>query len=212
MLQENIKALEELSRQFSLSPIQREQLHRYIDVLESWARRTNLISKSDHSRIASRHIAESLEVTRHSILSSPSSLLDLGSGSGFPGIPLAVYYSNMDVTLVDSKRMKTLFLRDVVESLQLKNVRVLCVRAEELSSEKQFDFVLARAVARLNVLWSWSHQLLKPGAVLVALKGGDLDDEVLELDQNFNVSIRIVPFTKSTIKNGDKKIVIVSSK
>ncbi len=157
-----------------------EQLQKYITLLLEWNQRINLISPNDEDRIAERHILES-----HAVLSAwpfpeNASVLDLGSGAGFPGIPLKIMRPDLAMTLLESRQKKTLFLNTIVRELQLPNCRVVNARAEELAktSGEKFSLVIARAVADLKTLWEWGRPLLVSGGVLLAMKGGELDNEV----------------------------------
>ncbi len=211
MLIENKSALEKTAVFYHFSPRQKKQFELYVDVLEEWSRRTNLISKNDLPKIVTRHIVESLEVARQGLIVNASHVLDVGTGSGFPGVPLSIFYPDVKFTLLDSKRMKILFLKDVVDYLGLSNAQPVCERAEHFTPSILFDIVTARAVTCLNELWVLAHPLLKPAGALVALKGGDVKDEILELQRNFDVCTKIflmddMPFYDSP----DKKIVLVS--
>ena len=195
---------------FDLSETQKNQLSRFVQVLEVWSVRTNLVSKNDRNKLVSRHIVDSLSLVQHELISGQGALLDLGSGAGFPGLPLAVYYPKLNVTLLDSRRKKTVFLKEVVAQTGLKNVNVICARIEELSDDAVYDYIVARAVARLSVLWAWSCSHLKRTGILLALKGGALDDEVEELKSNHRVHCKILPSVQRIKDQSDRKIVVVS--
>jgi 16S rRNA (guanine527-N7)-methyltransferase len=162
------------------SPEQIVQLTTYLRLLQEWNKRINLISPNDEERIAERHILESLAVL--SIWSFPeaASVLDLGSGGGFPGLPLKIMRPDLGMTLLESRQKKALFLNTVVRELKLENCRIVNARAEELAQvgEEKFSIVIARAVADLKTLWEWSRPLLVSGGILLAMKGGELDDEL----------------------------------
>lgn len=213
MLNKNKTALEHVAALYNLSTQQVEQFGLYVELLESWSLRTNLISKNDRAKIVSRHIVESLEITQHDLVKDFSSVIDLGTGSGLPGIPLAIYYPNSHFTLLDSKRMKILFLQEVIDRLKLKNVIAVCSRAEDFSPEHPCDILTARAVASLKDLWSFGWSFLKENGMLVALKGGDIEYEVQEVEHGYAVRTRILPFSGSSYPfSVDKKIVLVSKK
>jgi len=162
------------------TPEQIQQLRKYIALLLDWNQRINLISPNDEERIAERHILESLAVLSAWPFPQNAAVLDLGSGGGFPGIPLKILRPDLAMTLLESRQKKTLFLNAAVHELKLSNCRVVNARAEELTKER-FSIVLARAVADLKTLWEWSRPLLVEGGVLLAMKGGELDNELQTL-------------------------------
>ena len=115
-------------------------------------------------------------------LSKKASLLDVGSGAGFPSIPLAIVSNNIDVTIIDALNKRINFLNDLAKSLDLPHVKAIHIRAEEYAKEKRnsFDYVTARAVARLNVLTELCLPLVKVGGFFIAMKSGDSKQELDE--------------------------------
>ncbi|HNW59252.1 MAG TPA: 16S rRNA (guanine(527)-N(7))-methyltransferase RsmG [bacterium] len=167
---------------------QAEQAERYVDLIEEWNQRTNLVSRQDVGRIVSRHVRESLWFCRPEVLGTSATVLDLGSGAGFPGVPMKIQLPELQLTLLDSRRMKALFLNEVVRTFGWKDVSVRCERAETLPATAPgllFDLVVCRAVARLPELWRWSAPLLHRGGRLAALKGGDLTLELRQLRSKY---------------------------
>jgi len=154
-----------------------EQLQKYIALLLDWNQRINLISPNDEERIAERHILESLAVLSAWPFPENASVLDLGSGGGFPGVPLKIMRPDLAMTFLESRQKKALFLNAAVQALKLSNCRAVNARAEELTKER-FSIVIARAVADLKTLWKWSRPLLVSGGALLAMKGGELNDEL----------------------------------
>ena len=187
MIPQNEKAFAAFVEQWELQDDQVHQFRLYIDLLEQWNQRTNLISKNDLANIVSRHLSESLLFARLSAVAAANSLIDLGSGGGFPGIPIKIVHPELDVILIDSKRMKCLFLREVIDVLGLKKIAVICDRVESACSHlpaKSVDVVVARAVARLEKLWNWSKPLLAQDGCLITMKGGDVQEEITLLQKS----------------------------
>jgi 16S rRNA (guanine527-N7)-methyltransferase len=108
-----------------------------------------------------------------------ASILDLGSGGGFPGIIIQIIYPESRMVLLDSIRKKTLFLDEICRNLSLP-AEVVCDRIESylMSNREMFDFIVCRAVAKIDRLWPWAQQLLKPGGYLLAMKGGNCSEEL----------------------------------
>ncbi len=184
--------LVELSERFNLNSVQLQSFKQYVELLLSWNQRTNLISRNDTDRIVERHLVESL-----AFLSSPAlqaekpRLLDIGTGAGLPGIPLAIVRPQWMFVLLDSRKIKTLFLKDVVNQLDLSHVSVVCERAESYRPPHLFDVVTARAVARLPKLLDYALPLLEKNGALAALKGGDLNDELAAAETEYGVKVDV---------------------
>jgi 16S rRNA (guanine527-N7)-methyltransferase len=146
-----------------------------------WNRRINLISQATSREIVIRHFVDSL--TPAPWIEKPGGLLiDIGTGGGFPGIPLRIVFPNMHLTLVESSRKKTSFLQHLVRTLKLDNVTVIRERVEALIGEPAcagaFDTVVSRAAFKLPELLRMASFFLKPDGFLIALKGPDPQDEM----------------------------------
>ncbi len=203
MNQENAKAFTRFQLQVSLAESQQTALIRYIDLLEEWNQRSNLVSANDLQRIAGRHLPDSWNFCQMRAIPLNSRVLDLGSGAGFPGLVAAILRPDTTVILLESRRMRALFLQQVVSCLQIANAQVLCQRAESLtlSHARFFDVVTARAVAGLDVLWTWAQPLLKPTGHLVTQKGREES-----LQMNARVCIENIPMVYTI---SDSLLVIV---
>ncbi len=158
-----------------------EKLEAYARRLAGANRTTQLISRHDLPRLAERHLVESLAPLTAFPLQEVRRVLDLGSGGGLPGIPLAILLPGVHFCLLDSKRRRTGFLQMVRRELQLQNVEVVCERAESYRAEQPFDVVISRAVAALPQLWEFASLQLRKGGALLAMKGGDVQQEVAAL-------------------------------
>jgi 16S rRNA (guanine527-N7)-methyltransferase len=146
-----------------------------------WNRRTNLISERSEQEIVLRHFLDSL--TPAPFLECPDgALIDLGSGGGFPGLPLRIAFGNLHVTLVESSRKKTSFLAHIVRTLDLDHVTIVRERIEVLTEKKEyagsFDAVLSRAAFKLPELIRMASFFLRPDARLIAMKGSTLREEM----------------------------------
>ncbi len=198
-----------------LSDYQLNQFKQFYHEIISWNCRVNLISKNDETRIIERHFLESSAFSFFEELKGPVSVLDLGSGGGFPGVPLKIINPDIELMLLDSKRMKALFLNSLIKTLNLNNAEVLCKRAEDAGEmtefKNKFDVVVSRAVAELPVLYNWARAFLKPGGLLAATKGSKLAEEVKVFALKWpqaQIEINSMPFRVSD-RTRNQKIVFV---
>jgi len=161
---------------------------------KDWNQKINVISRKDIDNIYTHHILHSLAIAAVIRFRSDAEVLDLGTGGGFPGIPLAILFPNVQFTLIDGTLKKVKVVQAVIEALDLKNVEAQQMRAEELKKRK-FDFVVTRAVARLHQLTIWTKPLLKRKDVhpvpngLIALKGGNIQAEIKEMPKGHYTEI-----------------------
>ncbi len=134
-----------------------------------WNQKTNLTAITDPKAVAVKHFLDSIAPAR--TIPAGASVLDIGSGGGFPGIPLKIIKSSLAVTLIDAVRKKVSFLKHVIRLLRLTGIEACHLRAEELNQKPQFDVVVSRALFSLEVLISQALPLLKEGGLIIALKG-----------------------------------------
>ncbi|UYQ93550.1 16S rRNA (guanine(527)-N(7))-methyltransferase RsmG [Chitinophaga horti] len=169
------------------SPVQLEQLKALDAVYREWNEKINVISRKDIDALYEKHVLHSLSIAAVANFPTGMKVLDLGTGGGFPGIPLAIFFPDVHFHLADSIGKKIKVVEAVVEALQLKNVTFQHTRAEEIKNRK-FDVVVSRAVAPLADLMRWSKPVLKKApqdndgvpSGLICLKGGDLAQEISE--------------------------------
>ena len=173
-----------------LSPSQEEKFLMMDSLYRDWNSKINVISRKDIDNLYSHHILHSLAIARYLQLRPEmeekfrnSSVLDLGCGGGFPGIPLAVMFPDAHFTLCDSVGKKTIVASGVSEALGLENVEVVNARAESLGL--QFDFVVSRAVASLQDFYPWIKGRYKQHVLY--LKGGDVNEEIAEMMGRFRM-------------------------
>jgi len=167
-----------------LSPTQKEQFERLPELYTLWNNQINVISRKDIDQLFERHVLHSLGIAKVMPFLPGEKVLDVGTGGGFPGIPLAIMFPETQFFLVDSIGKKIKVVQEVANALGLKNVRAAHVRAEQV--DEKFDFVVSRAVTRLKDFHPWiknkyskqSKNVLANG--LLYLKGGDLTEEITE--------------------------------
>jgi len=187
--------MELLQKYFSdFTEKQLEQLARLGEVYTDWNSRINVISRKDIEGLYEKHVLHSMAIAAVFDFPSGSTVIDIGTGGGFPGIPLAIFFPRVNFLLVDSINKKLKVVEAVKEATGLTNVTTLHGRAEEIKDRK-FDFAVSRAVAPLKDLWKWSSPLLRGTSFkvkdaegmeskfrsgLICLKGGDLAQEISE--------------------------------
>ena len=172
-----------------LSEAQSATLDRYLDLLEKWNRVYNLTAIRDRGRMVTHHLLDSLAVVPH--LHGPR-VLDVGSGAGLPGIPVAVANPSLRVTLLDANHKKSAFLAQAIGELRLANVDVVTERVETWQTEQRFDTIVSRAFADLGEFVTLSGRLLALDGVLAAMKGVHPFEEIERLPQGFRVE-QVIP-------------------
>ncbi len=186
-MEETQKGLEVVTKYFSeFSEKQLQQLLLLDDVYRHWNEKINVVSRKDIDQLYERHVLHSLAIAAVMNFTGNPDIIDIGTGGGFPGIPLAIMYPEIQFHLVDSIGKKLKVVNEVAAALQLKNVTTRHSRAEDITDRK-FDFVVSRAVAPVKDLWRWGKPLLRDQRKmasfkngLVCLKGGDLTAEIAE--------------------------------
>ena len=166
---------------YSLSPTQLAQFETYAAELRRWNERVNLTAIVDESGIVTRHFLDSLRCAR-SWGMAPQSLVDIGAGAGFPGLPLKILRPELQLTLVESIAKKAAFLRHIVDTLALTNVEIVVARAEmagrDPAQRERYDVAVARAVAELRILAEYCLPLCRIGGRFLAPKGARIENEL----------------------------------
>lgn len=170
-----------------LSKKQQKQFAALQDLYNEWNAQINVISRKDEDNFYERHVLHSLGIAKVMQFKDGSRILDIGTGGGFPGIPLAILFPECDFVLVDSIGKKIKVVNEVAQALGLKNVTGIHERAEKIN--EQFDFVVSRAVTAMPAFLPWTkNKFLKknknefPNGILY-LKGGDLTEELSSIKQ-----------------------------
>jgi 16S rRNA (guanine527-N7)-methyltransferase len=163
---------------------QLDEFERYLDLLEKWNRVYNLTAIRSRARMVTHHLLDSLAVLPH--LKGPR-VLDVGSGAGFPGIPLAIASPDLQVTLLDSSHKKAAFLRQAVAELGLANASVEAQRVESWRTSARFETIVSRAFSELGELVTACGRLLAPGGIIAAMKGVYPREEIERMRPGFRV-------------------------
>jgi 16S rRNA (guanine527-N7)-methyltransferase len=180
-----------------LDDLQLQRFQALDPLYRDWNAKVNLISRKDIENLYERHVLHSLAIAKMLKFNPGAEILDLGTGGGFPGIPLAILMPEVKFLLIDGTLKKIKVVQDVIEKLELTNAKAQQMRAEELKNLK-FDFVVTRAVAELSQLRIWSQRIFKmkhthaiPNG-LIALKGGNIRQEAQALPKGEYVEMRPV--------------------
>lgn len=172
------------SMSIELSDAQIDLLLDYLSLLEKWNKAFNLTAVRDTDEMLSRHIIDSLSILKHV---KGRKILDVGTGPGLPGIPLAICYPEKQLTLVDSNIKKTRFITQSLIELGLSNVEVFHCRIEKLPKQAEYDEIVSRAFASLDKMLGLCAPYLKPDGRFLAMKGLNVDSEIDEMSERFQV-------------------------
>jgi 16S rRNA (guanine527-N7)-methyltransferase len=162
--------------------VQEQQFEQLAPLYREWNERINVISRKDIDALAEHHVLHSLAIAKFCRFTPGTTILDVGTGGGFPGIPLAVFFPDCRFTLVDAIGKKIKVVQAVADAIGLKNVTAIHSRCEAI--KQQFDFVVSRAVTDMPAFVGWVWPLIKIGANqaipngIIYLKGGDLQEEL----------------------------------
>ena len=173
-----------LLKEFGLNNEQISKFQRYLELLLEWNEKFNLTAITDKDEIEEKHFIDSIELVKYFDVKNKT-LLDVGSGAGFPGIPLAIVEPTLQITLLESNGKRVSFLHEVVKELELKNVQIIQGRVEELGTREKYDIVTARAVKELNVLLEICFYLVKVGGLFIAYKSSGVDEEISNAKRAF---------------------------
>ena len=174
-----------------LTASQKNQYLRLHDLYKDWNEKINVISRKDIENLYINHVLHSLGIAKATLFKPGSKILDVGTGGGVPGIPLAIFFPETQFHLVDSIGKKITVVKNIATALGLKNVIAEQIRAEQLKGE--YDFIVSRAVTRLKEFYGWVHKLAKKQSVhelyngILYLKGGDLEEELTELKKPYQI-------------------------
>lgn len=181
-----MERLKSITTQFgiNLNEKQLSQFEIYYDMLIEWNKVMNLTAITEKDDVIIKHFADSLLLSKYADFNREVKIIDVGTGAGFPGIPLKIAFSDINITLMDSLNKRLNFLNEVISKLDLQDVETVHARAEDGGrNEKyreQYDFAVSRAVANLAVLSEWCVPFVKPGGYFIAYKSNALPEEMRE--------------------------------
>ncbi|VTS20585.1 16S rRNA methyltransferase GidB [Streptococcus mitis] len=201
-----------------LSDQQKKQFERYFELLVEWNEKINLTAITDKEEVYLKHFYDSIAPILQGLIPNETiKLLDIGAGAGFPSLPMKILYPQLGVTIIDSLNKRINFLQLLAQELDLDGVHFYHGRAEDLAQDKnfraQYDFVTARAVARMQVLSELTIPYLKVGGKLLALKASNAPEELLEAKNALNLLFSKVEDNLSyALPNGDPRYITVVEK
>lgn len=163
-----------------------DEFSKYYDLLKEWNEKIDLTNIIEEEDVYIKHFLDSLTLFKIKEFYEDKKLIDIGTGAGFPGLPLKLANKNLDITLLDSLNKRLVFLDQVIEDLKLENIKTIHGRSETAGLDKNYreayDIGVSRAVSRLNKLVEMSLPLIKVGGIFVAMKGKDLEEELQEAE------------------------------
>ena len=180
--EEFFRKMQEKSKDLGVSFFveQLEQFFEYMKLLIEWNEKINLTAITEPDEIILKHFIDSITILKE--IKNDARIVDVGTGAGFPGIPLSIMNPTLKITLVDSLNKRLIFLQEVVKKLKLENIEIVHARAEELGQNKKyresFDVATSRAVANLSTLSEYLIPLVKINGKVISMKAGDTQDEI----------------------------------
>lgn len=199
-----------------------EQLHQfelYYEILVEWNEKMNLTGITEREQVYTKHFYDSITLAFYVDMTKVGTMADIGSGAGFPGIPLKICFPHLKLTIVDSLNKRINFLKHVVDSLKLTEVELIHGRAEEVARKQGyrdgFDLVTARAVARMAVLNEFCLPFTKVGGRFAAMKGSDPAEEVKEAGRSLKElrgELEMIHSFSLPIEESDRHIVMIGKK
>ena len=164
----------------TLSEIQLKQFYNYMNLLIEWNKKINLTAITEPNEIILKHFVDSLTISKY--ISDGTRVVDVGTGAGFPGIPLKIYRQDIEITLLDSLQKRINFLDEVIKELNLEKIEIIHSRVEDFGKDKRyrekFDIATSRAVANLATLSEYLLPLVKVGGKVISMKGSLIEEEL----------------------------------
>ncbi|WDV48286.1 16S rRNA (guanine(527)-N(7))-methyltransferase RsmG [Clostridiaceae bacterium M8S5] len=193
-----------------------DKFYKYKEILKDWNEKINITALIEDNDIEIKHFVDSLTIFKLKYLHNNQKIIDIGTGGGFPGLPLKIINKTIDLTLMDSLNKRIKFLNHVAKELNLDNVKCLHGRAEEIAKNKEyrehFDIAVSRAVARLNILCEYCIPFVKVGGFFIAMKGPEIEEELNEAKRAVEVlggKIEEVKKVTLPIYNIDHTLIVI---
>lgn len=198
-----------------LSDEQVNKFYKYMNLLIEWNKKINLTAITEPKDIILKHFIDSITINKY--IENSVKVVDVGTGAGFPGIPLSIIRPDLQITLVDSLNKRLMFLQEIKKELELKNIDIVHARAEEFGQNKNyretFDIATSRAVANLSTLSEYLVPLVKIKGKCVCMKASDAEEEIKQAENAVNIlGGKIVKVEKFNLPNSDigRTIIIIN--
>ena len=166
----------------SLTEKMYQQFDKYYEILVEWNKVMNLTGITEYEEVNEKHFVDSLSIVKIQNLNNVKSVIDIGTGAGFPGIPLKIAFPHLKITLLDSLNKRIKFLNEVIEQLELKDIETIHGRAEDYAKQKEYrecyDLCVSRAVANLSTLSEYCLPYVKKGGLFIPYKSGEIEEEL----------------------------------
>lgn len=208
--EEFIKAVEQLK--VDLTEKKLEKLNKFYNLLIEWNKKINLTRIEEEEEVYLKHFYDSLTIAKVVDLSEIKTLCDIGTGAGFPGIVLKIFYPNLKITLIDSLQKRVNYLNEIIKDLGLDNIESIHVRGEDYKG--QYDVVTSRAVANIEKLLGYTMHLVSPTGIFVAMKG-DIEKELtLDVKKKIEKKYKIEKIEKFLLpkENSNRSLVVIKNK
>ena len=203
----------------TLSDEQIRQFLKYFEMLVEWNEVMNLTAITEYDEVVMKHFVDSLSIVKVNGFDNVTSIIDVGTGAGFPGIPLKIVFPEIKITLLDSLNKRIKFLNAVIDELELENIETIHGRAEDFSKKEdyreQYDLCVSRAVANLATLSEYCLPYVKTGGTFISYKSGTVQEEAEEAEKAINIlggQVKDITYFKLPDSEIDRSLVIINKK
>lgn len=208
--EEFIKAVKQLN--VDLTEEKLNKLNKFYNLLIEWNKKINLTRIEEEEEVYLKHFYDSLTIAKAVDLSEIKTLCDIGTGAGFPGIVLKIFYPNLKITLIDSLKKRVNYLNEIIKDLGIDNIEAIHVRGEDYKG--QYDVVTSRAVANIEKLLGYTMHLVSPTGIFIAMKG-DIEKELTpDVKKKIEKKYKIEKIEKFLLpkENSNRSLVVIKNK
>ena len=205
--------IEELLKlNIKLSQNQLNQLEKFYKLLIEWNNKINLTRITEQEEVYLKHFYDSLTISKVIDLTKINTLCDVGTGAGFPGIPLKIIYPSLNITLIDALQKRVNYLNGIIKELNLQNIKAIHVRGEDL--KEKYDVVTSRAVANIEKLLTYTMHLVNKDGVMIAMKGNIEEELNPQVEEKINKKYKITRIEKFQlpIESSNRSLIVIKNK